>query len=63
MVLDVGNWDESRAVNALGQSGDSSSLHYHNLVSQCISGQYFPLLFSRQAIEKETVYRIELRLQ
>src|SRR5579863_1932635 len=31
MVLDVGNWDASRAVNAPGQSGDPCSAHYRDL--------------------------------
>lgn len=60
MVLDVADWDKSVAVNAPGQSGDWASEHYKDLFPLWLSGRYFPLLFSRSSIEKETARRIEL---
>ena len=60
MILDVGNWDNSRAVNHPGQSGDPDSPHYRDLISLWLEGKYFPLLYSRAAIEKETELRIRL---
>ncbi len=60
MVLDVGNWDNSRAVNAPGQSGDPASRHYRDLAPMWLSGEYFPLLYSRAKIEAATVTRIDL---
>lgn len=60
MVLDVGNWDASRAVNTPGQSGDPFSGHYRDLAPLWATGQYVPLLYSRAAIEAETAEVITL---
>jgi penicillin amidase len=60
MVLDVGQWDNSVAVNAPGQSGDPSSPHYRDLFPLWLSGQYFPLLYSRSAIERATERKLVL---
>jgi penicillin amidase len=51
VVIDVGNWDNSRAVNYPGQSGDPRSPHYRDLASMWLSGDYFPLLYSREAVQ------------
>lgn len=60
MVLDVGNWDASRAINTPGQSGDPASPHYRDLAPLWVKGEYFPLLYSREAVERRTRHRIEL---
>jgi penicillin amidase len=60
MVLDVGNWDNSRAINTPGQSGNPSSPHYRDLARSWAEGTYFPLLYSRDAVEKATGEVIEL---
>ena len=60
MVLDVGNWDNSVAVNSPGQSGEWTSAHYRDLFPLWLSGQYFPLLYTRSAIEKATERKIVL---
>jgi penicillin amidase len=60
MVLDVGQWDNSVAVNTPGQSGDPSSTHYRDLFPLWLSGQYFPLLYSRSAIEQAAERKILL---
>jgi len=60
MVLDVGNWDESRAVNYPGQSGRWDDSHYSDLTGTWLRGEYFPLLYSRAAVEKATERRIRL---
>ena len=60
MVLDVGDWDDSRAVNAPGQSGDPASPHYRDLASLWLKGEYFPLLYSRTRIEAALSRRIDL---
>ena len=61
MVLDVGNWDNSRAVNYPGQSGNPDDPHYRDLTEMWLTGKYFPLLYSRDAVEKATVTRILLK--
>ena len=51
MVLDVGDWDESRVINSPGQSGDPDSPHYSDLFPLWAEGRYVPLLFTRAAVE------------
>jgi penicillin amidase len=53
MVLDVGRWDNSVAINSPGQSGDPFSPHYRDLFPLWAAGDYVPLLFSRAAVERE----------
>jgi penicillin amidase len=52
MVLDVGDWDESRVINSPGQSGDPDSPHYSDLFPLWAEGRYVPLLFTRAAVVK-----------
>lgn len=54
IIIDVGHWDASLAMNAPGQSGLPSSPHYRDLALPWSKGEYFPLLYSRSAIEKHT---------
>jgi penicillin amidase len=61
MVLDVGAWDNSRAVNYPGQSGNPDDVHYRDLTEMWLTGKYFPLLYTREAVEKATITRIELQ--
>lgn len=60
LVIDVGNWDNSRAVNHPGQSGDPDSPHYRDLAPLWRAGQYFPLLYSREAVKNAVEKKIEL---
>ncbi|HZZ34168.1 MAG TPA: penicillin acylase family protein, partial [Caulobacteraceae bacterium] len=52
MVLDVGAWDDSVAINTPGQSGDPFSPQYRDLFALWAGGQYMPLLFSREAVDR-----------
>jgi penicillin amidase len=61
MVLDVGDWNNSRAVNYPGQSGNPDDIHYRDLTEMWLTGKYFPLLYTREAVEKATVTRILLK--
>ena len=60
MVLDVGDWDNSKAINTPGQSGDPESPHYRDLFPLWATGQYVPLLYSRQAVEDATETLLKL---
>ena len=60
LVVDVGNWDNTRAVNHPGQSGDPDSPHYRNLAPLWRNGNYFPLAYSRGAVERATERVIRL---
>jgi penicillin amidase len=61
VVVDVGNWDNSRAINTPGQSGDPDSPHYRDLAPAWGKGEYFPLLYSRKLIEAATESTIKLQ--
>jgi len=63
LVMDVGNWDQSRAINSSGQSGDPDSAHYRNLGPLWNAGEYVPLAFSRAAVEAAAAHRIRLMPQ
>ncbi len=60
MVIDVGNWDASVAMNNPGQSGDPRSPHYKDLFEPWAADQAFPLLYTRPAILEAAEARIEL---
>src|SRR6266849_1982457 len=60
VVLDVGNWDNSRAVIHSGESGDPESPHYRDLAPLWSEGTYFPLLYSRGAVLRATERVIRL---
>jgi penicillin G amidase len=60
VVIDVGNWDGSVAVNHPGQSGDPDDPHYRDLAELWRSGEYFPLLYSRAAVERATERTLRL---
>jgi len=59
-ILDAGDWDRSVAVNTPGQSGQPGSPHYSDLLPLWDGGQYFPLVYSRKAVEKEVTDRLRL---
>jgi penicillin amidase len=61
MVIDVGKWDNSHAVNYPGQSGNPDDLHYRDLTGMWSNGEYFPLLYTRAAVDKATESRILLK--
>ncbi len=60
MVVDVGNWDESRFINAPGQSGDPRSPHYADLAPLWAAGTYVPMLYSVAAVDAATTLKILL---
>lgn len=60
-ILDTSNWDNSVAANVPGQSGQPESEFYANLLPLWARDQYFPLLYSRTAVEKNTKHRLVLK--
>jgi penicillin amidase len=60
MVVDVGDWDNSRAINAPGQSGDPRSPHYGDLAPLWGAGEYVPLLYSAAAVDAAAALVIRL---
>ena len=59
-ILDFADWDASVATNVPGQSGQPQSAHYADLLPLWADGKYFPLLYSRQKIEREAKDKLVL---
>jgi penicillin amidase len=60
-IIDFSNLDGSLATNAPGQSGRPGSPFYGNLIDNWADQEYFPLSFSRAAVEANAQYRLLLR--
>ena len=60
LIVNTGNWDDAVGSNAPGQSGNPDSEFYNNLFDSWAKDQYFPVLYSRDRIEKAAVERLKL---
>ena len=60
LVIDVGGWDHSVAMNAPGQSGTPDDPHYADLLAPWAADESRPLLFSRAAVERVASERLWL---
>jgi penicillin amidase len=60
-IIDFSNLDGSLATNAPGQSGRPGSPFYGNLIDNWANQEYFPLSFSREAVEANAAHRLLLR--
>jgi penicillin G amidase len=59
-IMDLADWDRSLAVDVPGESGQPASPHYDDLLPLWENGRYFPLLYSRPAVEKESTEKLVL---
>ena len=59
-IIDLADWDQSVASSVPGQSGQPLSPHYADLLPLWAEGKYFPLLFSRTAIDAAATQRLVL---
>ncbi len=60
-IYDLADWDSGVATTAPGQSGQPGSPFYGDLIESWADGEYFPLAFSRAAVEEVTAHRLILR--
>ncbi len=60
LVMDVGAWDNSVAMNSPGQSEDPMSAHYRDLFPMWAQGSYAPLRFTRAAVDSDAEESIHL---
>ena len=60
-IIDLADLDRSVASNSPGQSAQPGSPFYDNLVENLGNGQYFPLLYTRGAVEKGATHRLTLQ--
>lgn len=61
VAIDVGDWDQSLAVNAPGQEGRSDSPHFADLHRVWANDGAVPLLYSRKAIQAFSSVRLVLQ--
>ena len=59
-IIDFSDLDGSVATNAPGQSGRPGSPFYGNLAQSWADQEYFPMSFSREAVEANAAYRLRL---
>lgn len=60
-ILDAGDWDRSVVTQVPGQSGQPESKFYGNLLPLWANNEYFPLVFSRKAVERQAAHRLILQ--
>jgi penicillin amidase len=60
-VIDVSDWDKSIWINVPGQSSDPKSPYYKNLLEAWAKGEYFPMVFSRAAVDSKRGDTLTLR--
>jgi penicillin amidase len=59
-IFDLSDWDRSRAINVPGQSGQPVSKHYDDLLPLWSEGRYFPLAYSKGAVDRATTDTLQL---
>jgi penicillin G amidase len=60
-IIDFSELDRSRATSTPGQSMQPGSPFYGNLLPLWAEGQFFPLLFTREAVEAGATHELVLR--
>jgi penicillin amidase len=61
LVMDAGDWDRSVAINAPGQSASPRSIHFRDMADRWAAGEYVPLPFSAEMIQKNAAATLTLR--
>jgi len=59
-IFDLADWDRSVGINVPGQSGQPGSKHYDDLLPMWIEGKYFPLAYSKKAVDAVTTDVLQL---
>jgi penicillin amidase len=59
-IFDLADWDASVGINVPGQSGQPAARHYDDLLPMWLEGRYFPLSYSRKAVDAVTSDLLEL---
>ncbi len=60
MIVDLGNFNNSVAVLAPGQSSNPASPYFANQINGWFNGVYHPMLFDRREIEKKARHRLRI---
>jgi acyl-homoserine lactone acylase PvdQ len=59
-IFDVADWDRSQVINVPGQSGQPGSPYYDNLLKMWADNEYFPLAFTKKAVDGAAKHRLTL---
>ena len=59
-IIDLGDLRNSLGLLAPGQSGQPGSKHYDDHVESWFTGEYHPLLYAREDVEREAEARLWL---
>ena len=59
-ITDLGNFDKSLSLLAPGQSGQPSSKHYDDYAKAWFTGEYHPMLFKREDVQREAEATLHL---
>ncbi len=60
IIVDTSDWDLAVATNSPGQGGDPDGPHYDDLFDLWANDRFFPLPYSREAVEAATGTRFVL---
>jgi penicillin amidase len=60
-IIDFADLDRSVATNVPGQSGQPGSPYYANLARSFAAQQYFPLHYTRAAVERAALHTLVLK--
>jgi penicillin amidase len=60
-IFDLSDWDNAIGINVPGQSSQPGSPHYDDLLLLWTRGQYFPLRYSKESVDRETTDALELK--
>ena len=60
-IIDMGDLSRSVAIFPPGQSGQLGSPHYDDLIEPWLKGEYYPLLWTREQVEREAEGRLVLK--
>jgi penicillin amidase len=60
IIVDTEDWDRAVGTNTPGQSGDPDNPHYRDLFDMWAADRFFPVLYSRERVERVTESRLVL---
>ncbi len=59
-IVDLSDWDASRAIHTTGQSGHPASKHYDDMIPMWLKGEYHPMLWAREKVEANAEAKLVL---
>jgi penicillin amidase len=62
-IIDMGNFSNSVSIMPPGQSGNTQSQFYNDHLQKWLDGQYNPMLWEKEEIERKTKFRLKLTPQ